>query len=165
MAKLLLLFVVVPLAELALLLEIGRRVGTLPTVGLIVGTGLLGAYLARRQGLGVLERMREETAAGRIPAGSVVDGVLILIAGALLMTPGVLTDAFGFFCLVPAGRKLLKTQLKRRFERAVRSGKIKVSVDVAGFSGTRTARRERDVTPRPGDQDATRLPGESSEPS
>lgn len=161
MGKLFLLFVLVPLAELALLLEIGKRVGTLPTVGLIVVTGLLGAYLARLQGLGVLRRMREETAAGRIPAGSVVDGVLILVAGALLMTPGVLTDAFGFFCLVPAGRRFLKERLRRWFERAVRSGKVKVSVNFAGFTGAPRIRRERDVTPRTERREPNRLPDET----
>lgn len=165
MARLLLLFIVVPLAELALLIEIGKRVGTLPTVGLIVGTGILGAYLARRQGLGILRRMREETAAGRIPAGSVVDGVLVLVAGAVLMTPGVLTDAFGFFCLVPAGRRFLKTRLRRWFEGAVQSGKVKVSLNVTGFAGPSAVRRERDITPpRPESADSARLPGESPEP-
>jgi UPF0716 protein FxsA len=107
-SRLLVLFVVVPVVELVLLIEIGRQIGTLPTLGLIVVTGALGAYLARRQGLGVLQRVREEMAAGRIPAAPIVDGILILVAGAVLMTPGVLTDAFGFFCLIPPCRELLK---------------------------------------------------------
>ena len=148
MGRLLLLFVLVPAAELALLIEIGRRIGTLATLGLIVITGVLGAYLARRQGLGVLRRMRQEVAAGRIPAGPVVDGVIILVAGAVLMTPGVLTDAFGFFCLIPACRELLKTQLRRRLQRAVRQGRVVVSVDPDGGAGTRPVREVRDITPR-----------------
>ena len=82
MTKLLLLFISVPLLEMALLIEIGGRIGTLNTVGLIVLTGILGAALARRQGLGVLRQMQAETAEGRLPAGSIGDGVLILLAAA-----------------------------------------------------------------------------------
>ena len=141
MARLLLLFILVPTVELLLLIEIGRRIGTLPTLGLIVFTGALGATLARHQGLAVLRQVQEETAAGRIPAGAVLDGVLILLAGAVLMTPGVLTDAFGFLCLVPAFRRRRKSLSRRRFERAAQEGRIHVSVSPSGPM--------RDVTPRP----------------
>lgn len=130
MGRLLFLFIVVPLVELALLIEIGRYIGTLATLGLILATGFLGAYLARQQGLGVLRRMQQEVAEGRIPAGQLMDGVLILLAGAVLMTPGILTDGLGFFCLIPAGRTLLKQFLIRRLERAVRRGDVTVSFDI-----------------------------------
>ena len=149
MARLLLLFIIVPIIELGLLLQIGERIGTPATLALIVGTGALGAYLARRQGLDVLRQAQSEMAGGRLPAGQLVEGLLIFVAGAVLMTPGVLTDAFGFFCLIPAGRRLLKTYLARRFERAVHNGDVKVSLDLgAGFQGT-SSREPRDVTPRP----------------
>ena len=148
MARLLLLFVLVPVVELALLIEIGRLVGTPATIGLIVLTGVLGAWLARRQGLGVLRAVRGEMAEGRVPAGTLVDGALIVVAGAVLMTPGVLTDALGFFLLVPAGRRLLKRQLKRRFERAVERGDVVVTADLFGRSASRRGRTERDITPR-----------------
>ena len=97
MGRLLLLFVLVPALELVLLIELGQRIGTLPTLGLIVLTGVVGASLARSQGLRVLQELQRETEAGRLPAEPLVDGALILVAGALLVTPGVLTDAFGFF--------------------------------------------------------------------
>jgi UPF0716 protein FxsA len=126
MFRLLLLFVVLPAAELGLLIEIGSRIGTGATLALIVVTGVVGASLARRQGLGVLRVLQNETAAGRLPAGSLVDGVIILVAGALLVTPGVLTDAFGFLCLLPAFRKMVKRALLRRLERAAREGQIDV---------------------------------------
>ncbi|MDH3404783.1 MAG: FxsA family protein, partial [Acidobacteriota bacterium] len=84
MGWLLLLFVLVPAVELALLIQIGRVVGTLPTLALIVFTGVLGAWLARRQGLAVVRQVRAEMADGRVPAGPVVDGILILVAGAVL---------------------------------------------------------------------------------
>ena len=80
MARLLLLFIVVPVIELALLIQLGKVVGLAATLGLIVFTGALGAYLARRQGLAVLGRVRSEMADGHIPAGPIVDGVIILLA-------------------------------------------------------------------------------------
>ena len=127
--KLLLLFTLIPLLELAILIEIGRRIGTAETLVLILGTGALGAYLARRQGLGVLQRIREEIAAGRPPTHTVVDGVIILVAAALLITPGVLTDVLGFLCLVPATRRAIKSLLWRAFTRAIGRGRAQV-IDV-----------------------------------
>ena len=91
--RLLLAFILIPVVELFLLIEIGRRIGTLPTLVLIVATGVLGAWLVRLQGLSVLRKVQAEMAVGRMPAGAMVDGIIILIAGAVLMTPGVLTDA------------------------------------------------------------------------
>ena len=83
-----------PVVELILLIEIGQRVGTLATIGLIMGTGIVGASLARQQGLSTLARLRKDLDEGRLPAETLVDGVLILIAAAVLITPGVLTDPF-----------------------------------------------------------------------
>ncbi len=94
---------------------------------IIVCTGILGAFLARRQGIGVLHQMRTEIASGRLPAAQLADGVIILIAGAVLITPGVLTDAFGFLCLIPASRKIIKKMLWRWFESAVHNGRIRFS--------------------------------------
>jgi UPF0716 protein FxsA len=122
MGRLLLLFILVPILELILLIQLGGLIGTLPTIGLIVLTGALGASLARWQGLSVLRQIQQEMAAGRLPAGSLVDGVIILMAAALLVTPGLLTDIFGFLCLVPGFRGFMKRLLKRRLERSLRNG-------------------------------------------
>lgn len=157
MGRLLLLFILVPIAELALLLEIGKHLGLVATLALIVSTGALGAFLARRQGLGVLAEIRSEMAAGRLPAGQLVDGALILLAGGVLMTPGILTDLFGFFCLLPPGRRRLKSYLRRRFERAVQTGTVTMSVDFGGDVSAAYPRETRDVTPRSAETD--RLPG------
>lgn len=127
MLKLLALFVVVPAIELALLIEVGSRIGTLATLLLIVATGVLGASLARWQGLGVLATVRAELDRGEMPTGAIVDGVIILIAAAVLMTPGLLTDVFGFLCLVPLTRQLIKRSLWKRVEGAVREGRVGVS--------------------------------------
>jgi UPF0716 protein FxsA len=144
MGQLLLLFILVPTIELVLLIEVGSRIGTLATVGLIAVTGVIGASLARQQGLRVLSQVQTEVAEGRLPAGSLVDGLIILIAGALLITPGILTDAFGFLCLVPAFRSLVKRVLRRRFEQAVREQRVHV-VGLDGFD----ERFPRSEDPRP----------------
>lgn len=130
MFKILALFLILPLMELALLIEIGSHIGTLATVGLILATGALGAFLARSQGLEVLRRLRVETAAGRLPAAPMVDGVIILLAGAVLLTPGVVTDILGFLCLVPAFRQFLKALLWRKLRHWVEQNRVQVSVNL-----------------------------------
>ena len=152
MGRLLLLFIAVPVVELVLLIEIGQRIGTLATIGLIMGTGIVGASLARQQGISTLARLRKDLDDGRLPAEPIVDGVLILIAAAVLITPGVLTDLVGFLCLVPACRQVLKRYLKRRFERAVREGTVGVAVTFDGAGNPLPRPPMKNVTPRqPGD--------------
>lgn len=98
---LLLLFLVVPLVEIYLLIEVGGIIGVLPTIGLVVMTAVLGAFLMRAQGFATLAKVQENLQRGEIPAVPLFEGALILIAGALLLTPGFFTDAFGFLCLFP----------------------------------------------------------------
>ncbi len=131
MGRLILLFTLVPALELALLIEVGSRIGTAATIGLVVATGVLGAALARQQGLLVLRRIQAELSAGRLPASSLVDGVIVLMAGALLVTPGILTDVLGILCLVPGFRSLVKARLRSRFERALLGQRIIME----GFDG------------------------------
>jgi UPF0716 protein FxsA len=145
MTRLLLLFVALPAAELALLIELGKRVGTGATLALIVATGIVGASLARRQGLGVLAVFQRETAAGRLPASTLVDGVIILLAGALLVTPGILTDVFGFLCLAPAFRRLVKRKLLHRLEHAAREGRVEIRLYDNDPWGPREEKEVRDV--------------------
>lgn len=117
--RLLLLFTAVPLLELALLLWIGRHLGVAATILLVLGTGVLGAWLARSEGLRALYRVREEMAGGRLPAEALLDGLLILVAGAVLLTPGLLTDLAGFALLLPAGRRVVRRALAERLRRAL----------------------------------------------
>jgi UPF0716 protein FxsA len=135
MANLLLLFIVVPAVELALLVEVGSRIGTFATLAIIVATGVLGAALARHQGLRTVRAIQDKLARGELPAGSLVDGVIILLAGALLITPGILTDAVGFLCLVPRLRDAAKRMLQRRFERAIREQQIHMTTQVFDAKG------------------------------
>lgn len=159
MGKLLLLFIVVPAVELFLLLQLGARIGPLPTFTLIVFTGFVGAYLARRQGLSVLGAAQKQMQAGELPAGSLADGVMIVVAGALLMTPGILTDGFGFLLLIPAFRAWMKRQLSARFKKAVDEKKLHVHFSGSAFD----PRREPiiDVEPDPFDPEPPAGPTET----
>jgi UPF0716 protein FxsA len=141
--RLLLLFIALPAVELVLLIELGNRFGTLHTLALIVLTGVIGAALARGQGLGVMRQIQLEVAEGRLPAASLVDGAIILVAAALLVTPGVLTDGFGFLCLIPAFRGVVKRILWSRLEDSVRKNRI--HFDVARESSQRPVYDVRDV--------------------
>jgi len=104
---LLLLFLVVPIAEIYVLIEVGSVVGAVATIGLVVLTAVVGAALMRSQGLAILFRARATMDKGEVPALELLEGAVILIAGALLLTPGFITDAAGFACLVPSVRRRL----------------------------------------------------------
>ncbi|MBX2801621.1 MAG: FxsA family protein [Myxococcales bacterium] len=102
-----LLFTVVPALELYLLLQLGAAMGALNTFLLVVFTGVVGAWLARREGTGVLLQMQQDLQSGTPPAARITEGVLVLVGGLLLVTPGLLTDLTGFALIVPVTRQLL----------------------------------------------------------
>ena len=129
--SLLTLFVALPAFELYLLLVVGTRIGPLETFSLIVFTGVLGAALVRRQGLGVFHQIQRETLEGRVPALSMLEGVILLVAGALLVTPGLLTDSVGFLALVPPLRRLMAQQMA---DRVVVLGSSAPTATFVGFS-------------------------------
>lgn len=126
--RLFLLFTVVPILELYFLLVLGRHVGFLPTVGLVIFTGALGAWLARSQGLATLNEIRTQQSMGRMPATAMVDGLLILIAGAVLLTPGLLTDLAGFFLLIPQGRRWIRAAVQKKLADSMRRGQNQVVI-------------------------------------
>src|SRR4051794_15063453 len=105
---LLVLFVVVPLAELYVLYQVGSAIGILPTIGLLLLDSILGTLLMKSQGAAAWRRFNEATALGRIPAREVADGALIILGGAFLLTPGFLTDIIGFLLLIPPTRALFR---------------------------------------------------------
>ena len=104
-------FVLVPLLEIYLFLKIGAQIGALPTLLLILFTAILGAYLLRLQGLQTLARIKETTDRGELPAEPLVEGLILLAAGVLLLTPGFFTDTLGFICLIPSLRSRLAIYL------------------------------------------------------
>ncbi len=106
-------FILVPLAELYILLRIGEAAGFLPTLGIVIGTGVLGAWLARHEGLRTARAIRQELDAGHVPTDRLMDAALIFAAGLLLLTPGILTDITGFLLLAPPVRKLIRRRIKQ----------------------------------------------------
>lgn len=125
LVKLILVFTVLPLVELYLLIEVGQVIGGLNTLALVLFTGVVGAYLARLEGLRTLMRAQENLRAGVMPAEELIDGLLIFLAGVLLVTPGILTDGMGFLILFPPTRRYFKIWLRRQFDRAVAQGGIR----------------------------------------
>ncbi|MCB8840588.1 FxsA family protein [Aurantimonas sp. VKM B-3413] len=142
---------VIPVLEIAVFILVGNLIGLWATLGLVILTAAIGSILLRRQGLGTLRRIQSEINAGRMPGRELVDGVMIAVAGVLLLTPGLVTDTIGFLLFVPGIREAIWSQLKRR---AV----------VVGTSGFRAASQQgetpRDPRRRPAGPDVVDLSGE-----
>ncbi len=110
-----LVFLVVPLAELAVIIQVGQWIGVLDTLVLLVLISVVGAWLAKREGIGVWRRIQRQLQLGRMPGNELIDGFLILFAGALLLTPGFLTDVLAILLLLPPTRAMARTALRRTF--------------------------------------------------
>lgn len=110
-----LLFIIIPLVEIYFLIEVGSLIGAFSTIFLVVFTAVLGAWLLRWQGFSTLRRIQQTTAQGGIPAVELMEGAVLIVAGALLLTPGFFTDAIGFLCLVPSIRRSAILWALKRF--------------------------------------------------
>ena len=115
--KLLILFISVPLIELAILLKLGNYIGVFNTILIVIVTGIIGASLAKLQGLKVLYNIKDKMNTGEMPTEDIIDGFLILAAGLVLLTPGLLTDTLGFLILIPITRKHIKEFCKKQFNK------------------------------------------------
>ncbi len=124
--KLLFLFTLVPILELYVLIEAGQQIGVGPTIAMIFITGIAGAYLARTQGFNLINKIQTDLNEGRIPAGEMMDGAMILSGGLLLLTPGFCTDLIGFCLLTPATRGIFKSWLQIWLEKKIARGEIKI---------------------------------------
>jgi UPF0716 protein FxsA len=116
---LVILFIAVPFAELYVLIQVGHAIGVLDTLGLLLLVSIVGAWLAKREGISVIRRMQAALNAGRVPGAELVDGFLILLAAALMLTPGFLTDIVAIFLLLPPVRALMRRTLRRSFARRI----------------------------------------------
>jgi len=134
LGKLLLLFTVIPVVELYLLITIGQHVGAGPTIALVLGTGFLGAWLARREGSRVLRSWQASLARGEIPKEGVISSVLVVVGGVLLVTPGVVTDVTGLVLLLPWTRRWVANMIRQRLEQ--RLGVQGIVGDPSMFVGT-----------------------------
>lgn len=133
--RLLALFFIIPIIELALLIQVGQWIGFWPTIGIILATGVTGSYLAKREGLSAWRRLQAKLDSGGLPGRELLDGVIILIAGALLITPGVLSDISGIIGLFPPTRALIRKLVMRRLKKALREGRIQMSFGPFGAGG------------------------------
>lgn len=139
------LFIVVPLLELAVILEVGRQIGVAPTIAVLIADSMLGAVLMRAQGRAAWRRFTAATRGGRPPAREVLDGVLIVAGGALLLTPGFLTDALGLSLLFPPTRAFVRRILARRLLHRMVAGLTVPPGRFGSSAARRTAAAEPDV--------------------
>ena len=99
------LFVIIPILEISILIKVGGAIGLAATILLVIATAVLGAFLVKQQGFQTLRNVQSQLADGKMPAMQIAEGMALLMAGALLLTPGFITDAIGFFCLTPPIRR------------------------------------------------------------
>jgi UPF0716 protein FxsA len=144
------LFIVVPLVELYVIIQVGGWIGALPTIGLLLLDSILGAMLLRSQGRAVWRRFNQALGEGRIPHRETLDGVMVIFGGALLLTPGFITDIVGLLLLIPPTRALIRrggTRLARR--------RLALGGRVAYWGYSRMPRRRARTRSRPYDVDGT----------
>ncbi|WP_295799155.1 FxsA family protein [uncultured Microbulbifer sp.] len=114
MRPLLILFIAMPILEMWVLISVGKEIGALPTIGLVLLTAVVGLALLRRQGISTVMRAQQKMQTGEIPAREMAEGIFLAVGGALLLTPGFITDAIGFACLIPGLRQLILGKLLNR---------------------------------------------------
>ena len=105
MRLLFLMFVAVPILEMIILIKVGGLIGAIPTIAMVVLTATVGIWLLKLEGLATLRRVQEKMATGQLPETELLEGIMLIVGGALLLTPGFVTDAFGFVCLIPVLRR------------------------------------------------------------
>lgn len=120
--KLLILFVIVPVTELYILIEVGKKIGGLTTIGIIILTGIIGAYLVKGQGFMILKKIQSDLNEGIIPGDSLIQGAIVLAGGIFLLTPGFVTDIIGFIFLIPVSRRVVKKYLLKWLKRKTKEG-------------------------------------------
>ena len=120
--KLLILFVIVPVTELYILIEVGKKIGSLTTIGIIILTGIIGAYLVKGQGFMILKKIQNDLNEGVIPGDSLIQGAIILAGGIFLLTPGFVTDIIGFIFLIPVSRRVVKKYLLKWLKGKIKEG-------------------------------------------
>jgi UPF0716 protein FxsA len=122
----LLLIIIVPAAEMGILLASGQIIGVWPTILLIILTGVIGSYLAKKQGIATYYQLQRQMQTGQLPGDALLDGVCILVGGTLLLTPGFITDILGFLLLFPVTRISFKKLMTKWIQKRIRNGNMKI---------------------------------------
>lgn len=125
--RLFLLFTILPLTELYTLIAVGQKFGPGTALGLVLLTGVVGAALVKAQGVHVWQKIQIELSQGRFPGSHLIDGFLLVIAGVVLITPGLITDSVGFLLLIPTTRNLVKEALKKKLREMIHSGNVRMT--------------------------------------
>ena len=163
LARIVLLFLLLPAIEFVLFIQVEKLIDFWPTVALILVTGVVGGYLARREGASTWKKLNARLSQGGLPGNEIVEGVIILVAGALLVTPGVLTDIVGFLGLLPPTRHMIRRLVVKRFKHKLETGSMSVQYGVGfgsgGFSAGSTSNFDDDSPEEP---DPSETPGERS---
>jgi UPF0716 protein FxsA len=154
MPLLILVFIVVPLVELYVIIQVGQAIGVLPTIGLLFADSILGAVLLRSQGRAVWLRFNTALSEGRVPARETFDGAMVIFGGALLLTPGFITDVFGLLLLIPPTRAAIRGLLTRLAKRRWLAGRA-VFWTYDRYRQGRPPRRPGEPPGRPYDVDGT----------
>jgi UPF0716 protein FxsA len=124
MRYILFFLIVIPALEIGLLVLSGQILGVLPTILLIIFTGILGAYLAKKQGLEAMRKAQQDMGYGQVPGDAIIDGLCILVGAVLLLSPGFITDAVGFLLLIPITRKGFKPILYKLFKKWINNKNV-----------------------------------------
>lgn len=120
--KLLILFVIIPVTELYILIEVGKKIGSLTTISVIILTGIIGTYLVKNEGFMILRKIQNDLNEGIMPGDSLIQGAIILAGGILLLTPGFVTDILGFIFLMPVSRSIVKKYLLKWLKGKIKEG-------------------------------------------
>ena len=155
---LVLLFIAIPIAELAVIIQVGQQIGVLWTIAILVADSILGSMLMRSQGRAAWRRFNEAVQVGRVPAREVLDGALVIFGGALLLTPGFITDIFGILFLLPPTRAVVRRVLVRRYADRMIASATRGRPPGFGPSPRRPGARPTDVEGTAVDVDADGLP-------
>ncbi|MGF7060238.1 FxsA family protein [Brassicibacter mesophilus] len=124
--KLILFFTLTPIVELFILFQIAEVTSAWTTIALVLVTGIAGAYLAKSEGRIIITKIKSELNEGRVPGNQLINGLCVLIGGAFLLTPGILTDIAGFTLVLPGTREIYKAFIKRKFSKMIREGNINI---------------------------------------
>lgn len=127
--RLIMLFTIIPVLELLLLLKLSQLTSIWTAIGLVIATGIVGAYLAKSEGRIIITRIRTELNQGRMPGDQLINGLCVLVGGALLLTPGIITDVVGFSLVIPVTRELFKAFIKEKLSKMVNSGNVYIYHD------------------------------------
>jgi UPF0716 protein FxsA len=145
---LILLLIAIPIAELYVIVQVAQELGVLNTIALLIVISVVGAWLVKREGLGVLMRVQGQLAEGRTPTKDLVDGFILIVAGALMFAPGFLSDVVGILLILPPTRAVVRRLVLRSFRKRVASGQMGVWSNSRMWSGGYVDVEGRD---RPGD--------------